>query len=343
MLRISVCIPAYNRYTYLKPLLDSILSQDYQGLEIVICEDKSPQRKLIREVVEKLIDISKIGKDKIKYFENEKNLGYDGNFRNLLNKASGDYCLFMGNDDILANGAIERILSVIKAHSDIAVISRAYQIFRDRPSNIQETIRHLPEDRLFTPGFEAIRFFYRRVGVLSGLVFKRDLANKVATDLFDGHLYYQMYITGMLLKKYSGYYISDIQTLSRDGINPDFGNSEVEKKKFKPGSYTYESRIYMVKGLLKIADYIDESKEKMIYKAIKRDIANYFYPYIRDQLNLPIFSYIKMVKCFRNIGMRNEPLFYFHVLIGYLLKKNGYDYVIKITRKFIGHSPQIGF
>ncbi|WP_039944415.1 glycosyltransferase family 2 protein [Thermicanus aegyptius] len=343
MIKVSVCIPAYNRHQFLKPLLDSILFQDYPGLEIVICEDASPERELIRNVVMDKIKELRYNSDKIKYYENEKNIGYDGNIRNLLDKASGDYCLFMGNDDILMPGAIERILKVVEQHPDVAVISRAYQIFLFEPDNIQDTIKHLPEDKLFSPGLNAIKFFYRRVGVLSGLVFKRDLANKIATDRFDGYLYYQMYLAGMLLKSHSGYYISDVQTLSRDGIEPDFGNSEVEKKIFKPGKYTYESRVHMIQGLLKIADYIDNTEKKIIYKAIKKDISIYFYPYIRDQLSLPITSYIKMIRAFRSVGMSKEPIFYFHCIIGYILKKTGYDYIVKLVRKILGHSPKIGF
>jgi len=49
--KLSVCIPAYNRPEVLKPLLDSILSQDFASYEIVICEDKSPKRKEIAEIV----------------------------------------------------------------------------------------------------------------------------------------------------------------------------------------------------------------------------------------------------------------------------------------------------
>jgi len=342
MIKLSVCIPAYNRYQFMKPLLGSIIKQDYSGLEIIICEDKSPERESIRKEVEEFIQERKLESHKIKLFENEENLGYDRNFRQLLSKASGEYCLFMGNDDLLVEGAIKRILNVLKNHKDVALISRAYQCFLDDPRNVQDTIRHLPEDKLFDSGLEAMRFFYRRVGVLSGLVFKREEAVSIATDKFDGHLYYQMYLAGMMLKYHKGYYISSVQTLSRDGIAPDFGNAEVEKEKFKPGSYLFEGRVHMVKGLLKIADFIDDTQDKKIYKAIKKDIAIYFYPYICDQLSLPFSVYIKMIKEFKKIGMGNQVYFYLHIILGYTLKKKGYDFVVKIIRNILGHSPRIG-
>lgn len=49
--KISVCIPSYNRAKFLRPLLDSVLAQDYDPYEIIICEDLSPEREEIREVV----------------------------------------------------------------------------------------------------------------------------------------------------------------------------------------------------------------------------------------------------------------------------------------------------
>lgn len=341
MIELSVCIPAYNRKEFMEPLLDSIIAQDYAGLEIVICEDKSPQREKIREIIESYTLKHKLN-NKIRFYSNEENLGYDKNFRELLHKATGDFCLFMGNDDILAEGAIKRILNVIQKHSDVAIISRTYQWFLNKPTNIQDTVRHLPEDKIFSPGTDTIRFFFRRMGVLSGLVFNRKEAIAIETDHFDGHLYYQMYLAGMLLKKHKGYYISSVQTLSRDGIEPDFGNAEIEKEKFKPGSYLYDGRVHMVEGLLKIADYIDNSNDKTTYKAVKEDIAIYFYPYIRDQLSLPLKEYLNMTKKFMKLGMNNEPYFYIHIIFGYILKRNGYDKTIKFIRRLIGHSPRIG-
>jgi hypothetical protein len=42
----------------------------------------------------------------------------------------------------------------------------------------------------------------------------------------------------------------------------------------------------MVEGLLLIAKHIeDATKIDGVYDGIKKDLANYFYPYIRDQLN----------------------------------------------------------
>lgn len=182
------------------------------------------------------------------------------------------------------------------------------------------------------------------MGVISGFIVNAAKACDIATEKFDGHLYYQMYLTGMLLSKGQGYYFSDVITLSRDSEAPDFGNAKTERGVFTPGCYRPEGRIHMVKGLLEMACYI-ESKSAIpnVSKHIKQDLANYFYTYIRDQLNLPISQYIAMVNSFRKMGFNNEYLFYVHVLLGYILKRKGYDYLIYLIRRIVGNSPRIGF
>jgi abequosyltransferase len=72
--KLSICIPAYNRAQYLPPLLDSIFSQGYPNLEIVISEDNSPERLQIAQVVQAY---EEQGYRSIRYFENEKTQGFD--------------------------------------------------------------------------------------------------------------------------------------------------------------------------------------------------------------------------------------------------------------------------
>ena len=77
----------------------------------MICEDNSPNGVEVAEAVREFS--REHPKLLIHYWSNKKNLGYDGNLRNLLNKADGEYCLFMGDDDALAPGALKRVLGAV--------------------------------------------------------------------------------------------------------------------------------------------------------------------------------------------------------------------------------------
>src|SRR5215469_10590276 len=90
----SVCIPAYNRARHLPALLESIYAQNCRDFEVIICEDVSSERLQIAAITR---ECAERYPGTLRYFENEINLGYDGNIRKLVEKASGEYCVFMGN------------------------------------------------------------------------------------------------------------------------------------------------------------------------------------------------------------------------------------------------------
>ncbi|EEG0118705.1 glycosyltransferase, partial [Salmonella enterica] len=163
---------------------------------------------------------------------NEDNLGYDKNLKKCISLTTGKYCMIMGNDDLLADGALSKIVKVLKANPEIVLATRAYGWFKENPNELCDTVRHLTDDTLFQPGADAIKFFFRRVGVISGFIVNAEKAKKLSSDLFDGRLYYQMYLAGMLMAEGQGYYFSDVMTLSRDTEAPDFGNAGTEKGVF---------------------------------------------------------------------------------------------------------------
>lgn len=335
---ISVCIPSYNRVQFLKPLLDSILAQDFKNYEIVICEDKSPQRDEIKEIIRnQYADV-----EHLKLYLNEQNLGYDANFRELLTLASGSYCFFMGNDDVMAPGALKKVAQVVQTHDNIGLILRSYSWFVTDPFKPVQTVRYFGEDRIFPPGAETIATAYRRCGVLSGYVVHRETAITYATNEFDGFLYYQMYLAACVLTTKRAYYVHDVLTFSRSTETPDFGNSKKEEGIFTPGGYTPEARIHMVTGMLTIAHSVDRKTGVRFARGVENDIANYVYPYISDQLNLSLTRYVKLYRVLGNLGLKKYKMFHAHILLAYILKERGYNTMTKIVREWLGRSPKIG-
>jgi len=225
----TVCIPAYNRATYLPPLLNSILEQDERSFEVLICEDCSPERAAISLIVGQYVARNP---GRIRYRENERNFGYDGNIRELVNQAQGEYCVFMGNDDLMCAGALAAIADVTRRHPDCGVVVRTYATFDDSPDNLKQVFRYYPEEHVIPAGAHAIATAYRRSVVIPGMVIHRDTAAELATTEFDGSLLYQLYLVGRLLAKRSVVFTPKIIALRRDGVAPDFGNSEAEKGKF---------------------------------------------------------------------------------------------------------------
>ena len=333
----SICIPAYNRARHLASLLDSIFSQSFGDFEVVICEDQSREREKIGVIVR---DYQSRYPGIIHYFENEENLGYDGNIRNLVEKASGSFCFFLGNDDIMSDGALENVASIIERHGNVGVVLKSYAWFDERPDKINQEVRYFNEETEIEAGSRAIRFAFRRSGVIAGYIVDRDAAYKVATDRFDGTLYYQMYLTANVSIEKPVVVTPKVLVLCRNGEPPEFGNSSREKGKYTPGRFTLEARLNMINGALSIVRYLKANRNVDVVEDVIHDFANYFYPYIRDQLELPIRDYYRLYRGYGKMGFSKYPLFHLYFFLGYLIGEKRFDAMTAFVRGRMGSSPR---
>lgn len=333
----SVCIPAYNRARHLAPLLDSILNQDYRDFEIVLCEDLSPERHAIAAIVHAY---AQSHPGVIRYYENQNNLGYDGNIRNLVEQARGEFCFFMGNDDLMCSNALAAAADLVARYPDVGLVLRSYAWFDQTPDQLAAEVRYFREERLFAAGAEAISVCFRRSGVISGYIVHRDSAYAAATPRFDGTLYYQMHLTANVLISRPAVFTPQVLVLCRNSETPDFGNSTAEQGVFVPGSYSPEARLRMVAGAISIIKVLKAERGVDLVDVVTRDYANYFYPYIRDQLNLPVRQFFALYRSFSKMGFSRFWLFHVYFLAGYLLGAKRFDLLIKIVRRHLGRSPQ---
>ena len=337
--RFSVCIPAYNRARYLPALLDSIYAQDCRDFEIVICEDVSREREQIAAIAH---DYAERHPGTLRHFENETNLGYDGNIRRLVEQASGEFCFFMGNDDLMCPCALSTVASVIERHENVGLVLKSYAFFDEVPEKLNQEIRYFTEEREFAPGAEAIRVCFRRSGVISGYIVHRDSAHAAATSRFDGTLYYQMHLTANVLATRCAVFTPNVLVLCRASEPPEFGSSSSEKGKYVPGQYTPEARLSMISGALSIVSDLKQSIGIDVVDDVTHDYANYFYPYIKDQLGLPFEEFMRLYRGYGRMGFDKYLMFHLYCISGYILGEGNFDRMTRFLRGIMGRSPQFG-
>jgi len=118
MKALSICIPTYNRASFLKEALESVFSQieeiNQDEIEIVISDNASHD-----DTFEIVKSFQKVARAPIIYHRNEENLGFDRNILKVVEKASGRYGWLLGDDDRLAPGAIKTVLKEISRHPEI--------------------------------------------------------------------------------------------------------------------------------------------------------------------------------------------------------------------------------
>jgi len=112
-MKISICIPQYNRIKYLLKSLEIIAFQSYKNIEIVISDDCSTDET--EELIKNIIPTYKYP---VIYYKNEKNMGYDFNYRNCISLASGEYAFVIGNDDsIFGKNSIQYLVNFFKENN----------------------------------------------------------------------------------------------------------------------------------------------------------------------------------------------------------------------------------
>lgn len=107
---VSVVLCTYNGEKHIRQQLDSLLSQTYSPIEIIIQDDNSTDTTL-----EILAEYQKEYKS-ISVYRNEENIGFNQNFEKALMLAKGEYIAICDQDDIWLENKIERLVNHIKDH-----------------------------------------------------------------------------------------------------------------------------------------------------------------------------------------------------------------------------------
>jgi len=100
-LLVSVLMTAYNREKYIAEAIESVMASTYQDWELIIVDDCSQDRSLTlaQEYASK--------DDRIKVFQNKKNLGDYPNRNQAASYAQGKYLKYLDADDIIYPHSLE--------------------------------------------------------------------------------------------------------------------------------------------------------------------------------------------------------------------------------------------
>lgn len=111
---VSVIIPCYNSATTVGETIDSVLTQTYPNIQIILVNDGSPDN--MDEVIS-----SYLKKDNIKYVKQE-NKGLSGARNSGAKLARGKYFLFLDSDDLIDSTYIEKCVHVFDNQENVKVV-----------------------------------------------------------------------------------------------------------------------------------------------------------------------------------------------------------------------------
>jgi glycosyltransferase involved in cell wall biosynthesis len=105
---VSVGLPVFNGENYLEEAVDSILSQTYSDLELVISDNASTDRT--REICEGYARSD----PRVRYLRNPENLGAAANYTRVFEAATGRFFKWCAHDDVYEPEFLARCVDVLE-------------------------------------------------------------------------------------------------------------------------------------------------------------------------------------------------------------------------------------
>ncbi len=143
IIKVSVVMPIFNAYKYIRPALESIMEQTLREIEIICVDDGSTDRTL---------DILKEyqSKDSRIRIITENNAGPAAARNKGLSRVRGEYVIFLDADDFFNPQLVEKLYEVAtRDQLDIAICR--YDIYNGRKAKFEHNIRS-DHGEIFSPG-----------------------------------------------------------------------------------------------------------------------------------------------------------------------------------------------
>ncbi|WP_375709684.1 glycosyltransferase family 2 protein [Geobacillus subterraneus] len=125
---ISVVIPCYNASRYIPDCLDGLAKQTYQQFEVIIVDDGSEDRS--EETVKQWME-QRSPFFPIVYSKLPRNIGFAGALTVGYFLSAGEYIAVHDADDISHPERLEKQLSFLRQHPNIALVGTNYAAFPD--------------------------------------------------------------------------------------------------------------------------------------------------------------------------------------------------------------------
>ena len=132
-IKVTVVMPVYNAFDYLRPALDSVICQTFTELELICVDDGSTDRSLhiLKEYQEK---------DSRVRIVTETNAGPSIARNKGLDRARGEFVIFLDADDFVEPTLIEKLYNkAVEDNLDIAIAK--YDVYNDRKARFEGVIK----------------------------------------------------------------------------------------------------------------------------------------------------------------------------------------------------------
>jgi glycosyltransferase involved in cell wall biosynthesis len=192
-MKLSICIPQYNRIDFLLKNLEIISHQQIDELEVVVSDDCSTDSTEMS-----IKELAVNYKYKLVYHRFSSNQGYDRNFRKCIELADGDYVVIIGNDDTINPDYDLRNLVKFLEENDFP--SLGFTNFVEEAAG-NKLVERANVTALLGTGYKVGLAYYSCFSFVGGLIYKKEVFSRYNSSKHDGSIYAQIYLGVLMISK----------------------------------------------------------------------------------------------------------------------------------------------
>lgn len=126
----TLALPVFNGENYIRRALESALAQTYSDFELIIVDNASTDATpdICQEYVAR--------DSRIRYLQNESNIGINANFDRCVELAAGQYFCWLAHDDEMKPDYLGRCSRILDDRPDVVLVHSLVQIIDEQGAKI---------------------------------------------------------------------------------------------------------------------------------------------------------------------------------------------------------------
>ena len=126
----TVAMPVFNGENYIRRALESALAQTYSDFELIIVDNAST------DATPDICEEYAARDSRIRYLQNESNIGVNANFDRCVELAAGRYFCWLAHDDEMTPDYLSRCSRVLDDRADVVLVHSLVQIIDEQGAGI---------------------------------------------------------------------------------------------------------------------------------------------------------------------------------------------------------------
>lgn len=297
--KVSIQIPCYRQENEIIRAIQSALSQDYPNLEVVVCDDRSPDSTFQQA--------RSIEDPRLSVHQNVQNLGRVGNYKRLLYElVSGEWVVNLDGDDWFTDVRfISRAMEVLLKHPDVVFYhanQKNLKAVKQYCHSVYIDEHHLKiEGMNYLTNHHSVRYFnhlstiYNRSLAMKANFYSMDALNADFTSIM------RLCCHGAIIQ--SNYSVGTWNLNAGSASLKYFEDSEIHKNKL---------------ALSAMVKYLSQTKDEAICRRILNNliVLQDYFGFQAEVLFLPRMSALKIL--FANFKFSSD---YFKILLQFIAKR----------------------